>query len=58
MEKRDKAELKSVNQQLQALTNQLASYATFDHYVVDCLALSLGLTYQGAQVLDYGSVLK
>jgi len=51
-----KAELKPLDQQIQALKTQLAAYPNPDHYVVDCFALDGGQTYQGLLLYDYGFV--
>jgi hypothetical protein len=51
-----KAELKPLDQQIQTLKTQLATYPYSDHYAVDCFALEAGQVSQGVLVYDYGFV--
>jgi len=53
-----KAELKSLDQQIQDVKQKLAVYPTSDHYEVDCFALDIGQTYNGLQLYDHGLVFK
>jgi hypothetical protein len=50
-----KAQLKLLDQQIQALKNKLAVYPSSDHYVLDCFALDTGQKANGFAVYDHGT---
>jgi hypothetical protein len=52
------AQVKLLDQQIQALKRLLSSWPDPDHYVVDCFALDVGEGKDGLPVFDYGSVVK
>jgi hypothetical protein len=52
------AQIKVLDQQIQALKQLLAPWPDTDRYVVDCFALDVGQQKQGLAVFDYGSVVK
>jgi hypothetical protein len=58
IENEAKAEIKPLDQQIQAVKAQLAVYPNPDHYVVDCFALETSQAAKGMPVYDYGYVLK
>ena len=51
-----KGELKPLDQQIQTLKTQLATYPYPDHYAVDCFALEASQVSQGILIYDYGFV--
>jgi hypothetical protein len=52
------AQLKVLDQQIQALKKLLSLWQDTDHYVVDCFALDVGQGKDGLPVFDYGLVVK
>ena len=52
------AQLKVLDQQIQALKKLLSPWPDTDHYVVDCFALDVGQGKDGLPVFDYGLVVK
>ncbi len=52
------AQVKVLDQQIQALKRLLSAWPDTDHYVVDCFALDVGEGKDGLPVFDYGLVVK